>query len=99
MKICARCEQEKSNDDFKTNDRYNDGLNPYCIQCVSEYNRNYRKEVRGPEIQFSCSHKNKFELENLLSHLGIEPHVFWKMKLREILDQYPPHYRVNKKAG
>lgn len=41
MKTCTRCTCDKSSEAFSRNPRRADGLNSWCRECVSEYNRAY----------------------------------------------------------
>lgn len=50
MKICVKCEQGKSAEEFRRHSRSSDGLQSYCKTCANEYQRDYntkwRKRVR-----------------------------------------------------
>jgi hypothetical protein len=37
-KICSKCKEEKSFDNFSKSSSRKDGLNPYCKQCISQNN-------------------------------------------------------------
>lgn len=40
MKLCTRCDTEKSRDKFGKNSAKEDGLQSYCAECIKEYLKN-----------------------------------------------------------
>jgi len=47
MKRCSRCKKLKPDNKFSKLSRSKDGLHCWCIECLSEYGREYRKRGRG----------------------------------------------------
>lgn len=55
MKICTKCKDEKSLDQFTKNKRSKDGFHWWCKECTSEYLRNYRSTDQGKKVQRESS--------------------------------------------
>lgn len=51
VKICPKCEEEKTLDSFSKNRRTKDGRQVYCKKCKSTYQKVYRKTPAGRETQ------------------------------------------------
>lgn len=95
-KICKRCGVPKLPGEFYDDKDYRDDKNPWCKECVSRYNREYRAARRGArsypqaecaQIQtttdLSCSKCNRpiGRLEKcLVSNDGLYYHINCKPK-------------------
>ena len=53
MKVCARCTETKSLDNFYPNPSLRDGRDSYCIQCTSQMTKEYH--ARSPLDRLSVS--------------------------------------------
>ena len=59
MKVCAKCNIEKSTDAFSVELYRSDHLKPYCKQCCSEYAKQYRKDNEERVAQYKASIKDR----------------------------------------
>jgi 5-methylcytosine-specific restriction endonuclease McrA len=50
MKLCKKCNERKPENSFAKRAKAKDGLQPYCKECVSAYNRK-RYEEKGDKIR------------------------------------------------
>lgn len=44
MKFCRKCKQEKKESEFGKDSQKNDGLNPYCKECIKKRSAQQRKD-------------------------------------------------------
>lgn len=51
MKWCSGCKQHKVASDFHRNSTTDDGLQPWCIECKRQIQREYRKTPNGRTAQ------------------------------------------------
>ena len=93
MKICKKCHQIKSDDDFYASKRNHDGLHSYCKQCVYEYSRKwlakrpgYAKEHYDPER--ARFYRQKPEAVRKRKEYLKRPDVVAKAKAREASPEY-----------
>ena len=59
MKVCVKCNTEKSTDAFGKDVHKSDGLNSYCKQCCAEYAKQYRKENKATVAEYKASIKDR----------------------------------------
>lgn len=45
IKLCKKCNEEKSTDEFYLNTNTYDGLNCQCKKCIDEYYKNNKEEI------------------------------------------------------
>lgn len=49
MKTCSRCTETKPLENFRNSSKSKDGCQPYCVDCVREYDRNRYMTTDRPE--------------------------------------------------
>lgn len=56
VKICPKCEEEKTLDSFSKNRRAKDGRQVYCKKCKSTYQKEHRKTPAGKKNMHKNNH-------------------------------------------
>lgn len=87
MKICTRCLEEKTEEEFGNNKRSNDGLNHWCKKCFNIYDKQYH-EIRKITTQ---QYRKKYREDNK------EHRKMLKKKWEAEHPDYHKEYRKNRK--
>ena len=92
MKKCNTCEQTKENNLFNTCLENSDGLRHICKECLSIYNKNYRKKNKE---KLSAQKKDYYNSnkEALLSNMKI----YYVENQKEITQYKREYFQQNKK--
>ena len=60
-KVCSKCKQEKTLDQFHKAKKYKEGVGCYCKECSKAVTKNYIESGRAKEIQKNGRRKNVIE--------------------------------------
>lgn len=63
-KICKGCGRNRKIGKFGQRSRMKDGKNPYCRDCMREYNKRYKKSPKGKSVQELSIKKYKKKKED-----------------------------------
>jgi len=67
IKICSKCKQEKSINEFNKDSSNKDGLNYWCTDCHKEYYQKHKQKIKKHQKEYDQEHKpekNKYNQEH-----------------------------------
>lgn len=90
-KCCSVCKEIKGKEEFPPDKRARDGLACQCRKCNNKRGREYRKTIRGKEVnrrgvaKYSKTEKGKktFRKFRLIKHYGIDSDEFEQQLIRQ----------------
>ena len=98
QKICCRCKQEKSADQFYANKRMKDGLNTFCISCHKADNvarkakNRANADFRDAELAYKKEYRDRTVVQRSLYMAA------WRQKNRQHQLAYSKAYRETNKT-
>ena len=63
-KICTKCGEEKSLEEFYKDRRRKDGFYPQCKICLKKYQRKYKEQNRDKYLEHSKKYQRKYREQN-----------------------------------
>jgi len=97
-KICTKCKQEKSVNEFYKRKASKDGLHLKCKSCVKHYALENKDYIKIRRRQHYIDHKEKENLSSKQYHSKHRPEILKKLKKHRVDNsQYFIDYRLNHK--
>ena len=97
MKPCCKCKREKNFSDFSKNITTEDGLQACCKKCKADYQREYRKTVKGRDsMQESYQRRKEKISEYWKTSKGKAAH---KRACENHIQDYPERHKARTAVG